>query len=64
MNLNFPLRDFECSAKMCDSALHGVDSEGEPADVGRLLLLKLFTLCLRPTRQKNSACAAFVIVFK
>lgn len=48
---------------MCDSALHGVDTEGEPADVGRLLLLKLFTLCLRPTRQNNSACASFVIVF-
>lgn len=48
---------------MCDSALHGVDTEGEQADVGRLLLLKLFTLCLRPTRQNNSACASFVIVF-
>lgn len=62
MNLNSPLRDFECAAKMCDSAAHGVDTEGEPADVGRLLLLKLFTLCLRPARQKNGVCASIVII--
>lgn len=62
MNLNSPLRDFECSAKMCDSVAHGVDTEGEPADVGRLLLLKLFTLCLRPAQQKNGGCASFVIM--
>lgn len=64
MNLNFPLRDFECSAKMCDSAFHGVDTEGELAGVGRLLLLKLFTLCLRSTQQNNSGCTSFVIIFK
>lgn len=64
MNLNFPLRDFECSVKMCDSALHCGDTEGEPADVGRLLLLKLFTLCLRSTPQNKSGCPFFPLLFQ
>lgn len=62
MNLNFPLRDFECSAKMCDSALHCDDTEGEPADVGRLLLLKLFTLCLCSAPQNNSGYAFVLFI--
>lgn len=49
---------------MCDSALHCDDTEGEPADVGRLLLLKLFTLYLRSTPQNNSGCAFFLFSFK
>lgn len=62
MNLNFPLRDFECSAKMCDFALHCDDTKGEPADAGRLLPLKLFTLCLRSTPQNNSGCAFLLFI--
>lgn len=59
MNVNFPLRDFECSAKMCDFALHCDNTKSEPADVGHLLLLKMFTLYLRSMLRNNSACAFF-----
>lgn len=62
MNLNFPLRDFECSAKMCDFALHCDDTKGEPADVGCLLIFTFFTLCLRLMPQNNSGCVFFLFI--
>lgn len=39
MKLIFPLRDFECSAKMCDSLFHCDCTEGILADVHSLFLL-------------------------
>lgn len=66
MKLIFPLRDFECSAKMCDSLFHCDCTEGILADVHSLFLLYIFTLllCLMPelTLQNNSACVSVVFI--